>query len=79
MTQPKYSEVLQQSLSLSKDDQLRLIAKLAGELCDYPEAGVAVARWEDHAGVAPYPLCGEDAQAWISRTRQESDEVRSGS
>jgi hypothetical protein len=30
----------------------------------------------DFAGLAPYPLCGEDAQAWLSRTRREDDEHR---
>lgn len=31
-------------------------------------------RWMDVAGVAPYPLTGEDAQDWVSRTRQEDDD-----
>ncbi len=30
-------------------------------------------RWMDAAGVAPHPLTGEDAQAWVSRTRQEGE------
>lgn len=34
-------------------------------------------RWEDFVGSAPYPLCGEDAQDWVKRTRRESDEHRS--
>jgi hypothetical protein len=32
--------------------------------------------WKDAIGIAPYPLCGEDAQEWVSRTRRESDEHR---
>jgi hypothetical protein len=32
--------------------------------------------WREIRGHAAYPLCGEDAQAWVSRTRQESDEQR---
>jgi hypothetical protein len=28
--------------------------------------------WLDIAGIAPYPLLGEDAQEWVSRTRQEA-------
>jgi hypothetical protein len=32
--------------------------------------------WREIRGSVPYPLCGEDAQAWVSRTRRESDEQR---
>lgn len=48
----------------------RLTAHLRTELTT-PESEL---RWEDAAGIAKYPLCGEDAQAWVSRTRAESDE-----
>src|SRR5437016_4832195 len=34
-------------------------------------------RWADIAGSAPYPLAGEDAQTWVSRSRQEDDELTS--
>ncbi|MCS6950908.1 MAG: hypothetical protein NZ520_10650 [bacterium] len=30
-------------------------------------------RWAEIAGKAPYPLTGEDAQTWVSRTRREAD------
>jgi hypothetical protein len=32
--------------------------------------------WREIRGSVPYPLCGEDAQAWVSRSRRESDEQR---
>ena len=32
--------------------------------------------WSEIRGMAPYPLCGEDAQQWITRSRRESDEQR---
>lgn len=32
--------------------------------------------WSEIAGVATYPLTGEDAQAWVTRTRREGDEYR---
>jgi hypothetical protein len=32
--------------------------------------------WREVRGSVSYPLCGEDAQAWVSRSRQESDEQR---
>ncbi|GIV15803.1 MAG: hypothetical protein KatS3mg022_1238 [Armatimonadota bacterium] len=33
-------------------------------------------RWAEIAGKAPYPLTGEDAQQWVSRTRCDADEQR---
>jgi hypothetical protein len=35
-----------------------------------------VRRWLDALGRAPYPLVGEDAQAWVTRTRQVSNNER---
>jgi hypothetical protein len=32
--------------------------------------------WREIRGSVPYPLCGEDAQAWITRNRRESEEQR---
>ena len=32
--------------------------------------------WNELRGIMPYPICGEDAQAWVSRTRREGDEHR---
>jgi len=32
--------------------------------------------WREIRGSAVHPLFGEDAQAWVSRTRRESDEQR---
>ena len=32
--------------------------------------------WSEIAGAAEYPLTGEDAQAWVTRTRREGDEHR---
>ena len=31
-------------------------------------------QWAEIAGAATYPLVGEDAQDWVSRTRLEGDE-----
>ncbi|MDQ1326877.1 MAG: hypothetical protein QG641_157, partial [Candidatus Poribacteria bacterium] len=33
-------------------------------------------KWSEICGLVPYPLFGEDAQDWVSRTRHESDEYR---
>jgi hypothetical protein len=32
--------------------------------------------WREIRGSVPYPLCGEDAQAWVSFGRRDYDEQR---
>ena len=32
--------------------------------------------WSSIEGLFSYPLAGEDAQAWVTRTRRESDQQR---
>jgi hypothetical protein len=41
-----------------------------------PPVGPRRRSWREIRGSVRYPLCGEDAQAWVSRTRRESDEQR---
>ncbi|MBK1990386.1 hypothetical protein A0J48_023160 [Sphaerospermopsis aphanizomenoides BCCUSP55] len=33
-------------------------------------------KWQEIRGKAPYPLVGEDAQTWVSRNRNEENEIR---
>ena len=66
--------ILREAEQLPPDEQLELIARLAARLRARPEPGKKRPRWEDLAGSAPYPLCGEDAQQYISRTRGEADD-----
>jgi hypothetical protein len=33
-------------------------------------------QWREIRSAAPYPLLGEDARTWVSRTRREGDEDR---
>jgi hypothetical protein len=78
MVSSTYDLVAREADALSSDEQLRLIARLAERLATV-RAGQAAEerlRWEDFAGSVPPPLCGEDAQQWVTRTRLESDERR---
>jgi hypothetical protein len=69
-------QILRQAATLSPDDQLELAAKLI-ERARQKTAQQAVRHaWLAAIGAAPYPLTGEDAQAWVSRTRQEGAEAR---
>lgn len=59
-------------------DKLRLVEQIVHELASRP-AGVETPRrrcWREIRGMVAYPFFGEDAQAWVSRTRREADEQR---
>lgn len=75
MTLSAYEEVMRQADLLPAEEQLRLIACLAERLSASPQklADERHPRWEDSAGLNSCPACGEDAQQWVTRTRQESD------
>jgi hypothetical protein len=72
MVSSVYDLVAREAEALPSNEQLRLIARLAANRVsatadDRP-------RWEDFSGSVSAPLCGEDAQEWVTRTRQESYE-----
>lgn len=70
------SEIMKQAEMLSASDQLELAVLLIERARQNPSLATQRYKWMDAAGVAPYPLTGEDAQDWISRTRQEGDDER---
>jgi len=78
MTTTPYEDVLRLAEGLSLDDRLRLIADLASESRNAISVAEPQFTWIDLLGSVPHPALGEDAQAWVSRTRQESDDVRAG-
>lgn len=51
----------------------RILQGLAAKSGVQPRAGRS---WREIRGIVPYPMCGEDAQQWVSRTRREADEQR---
>lgn len=69
---PLLKQVLEQVGELSAEERLELIQKVVEGLRG--TAGLMPKpKWRDLRGMAPYPLVGEDAQSWVSRTRRESD------
>lgn len=68
--------ILREAEQLPPEEQLELIERLIARMRMRPQPGEEPPRLEDLAGTAPYPLCGEDAQEHISRTRQEADDRR---
>ena len=76
MAAARYEDVWRLARDLTPDDRLRLIAELA--LLSRPSSDAPPSRqgWLDLLGSAPYPAVGDDAQAWVTRTRDESDVAR---
>ena len=69
-------EIARQAELLPPEDQLYLIARLADKAQHAYRQSPPRRKWRDICGAASYPLAGEDAQAWVSRTRSENDAER---
>lgn len=75
MVSSVFEHIVREADSLPSEEQLRLIARLAERLAaTRPEMDRP--RWEDFAGIATWPMCGEDAQDWVTRGRKGSDDQR---
>ncbi len=68
----------EQSEHLTADEQLMLAMRLIERVRQGAPAQPKPqqSKWSDMQGVFVQPLVGEDAQAWVTRTRQEGDERR---
>lgn len=69
-------EVIKQAETLSPEEQLRLATLLIEKARSVDASATRKRKWAEIAGAAPNLLQGEDAQAWITRTRQEADLAR---
>ncbi|GAQ00152.1 hypothetical protein [Leptolyngbya sp. NIES-2104] len=81
-------QVLQDIDQLTLEEQFEVLNHTAEQLKrqavtqNKPKRGIAEEnprpkrKWSDLKGMAPYPMMGEDAQEWVSRTRREGDEHR---
>lgn len=69
-------KLIKQADKLAPEEQLRLIAHLAQKARQAYRGAKPRPQWSEIAGAAPYPMVGEDAQQWVSRTRSESDKQR---
>ncbi|HOF86564.1 MAG TPA: hypothetical protein PLZ36_00490 [Armatimonadota bacterium] len=68
--------ILKQAEALSPEERQELLDQLHEQVAaDHRAVGQRISLL-DIAGIAPYPLLGEDAQEWVSRTRREGDEHR---
>ncbi len=72
----QYEMAVNEVRKLPHPEQLRLIEFFAHELRESIGQDPKAPRWEDFIGAGIYPQCGEDAQEWVSREREESDRGR---
>jgi hypothetical protein len=56
---------------LTPEEQLTVIGFLVERVKKHVAQPQPKTKWSDLKGMAPYPLLGEDAQEWVSRTRKE--------
>jgi len=72
-----YNDILNQAKRLPLDEQLRLIAYLSEQTrLARRQKSATPKSWYDLRGAASYPLMREDAQEWISASRQEDESHR---
>ena len=77
MSSEKMKSLLRQADSLTVDEQLQLAAYLLERVRRAEMlSSVPPRKWREICGIASYPVVGEDAQEWVSRSRRESDEHR---
>ena len=73
-----YDDILNQARRLTPDEQLRLIAYLSEQArLAKTQKSTKPKRWRELRGIVAYPLIAEDAQKWVSTSRQEDEKHRS--
>jgi hypothetical protein len=73
---PLLQRVLEDIDQLTLEEQFEVIHHTTQQLQSRTTTPTPKLNWLDIAGIAPYPLLGEDAQEWVSRTRQEAQDHR---
>jgi hypothetical protein len=73
---PSLEKVLSDIEQLTPEEQLTVMGHLLERVKKHITQAQPKRKWSDLKGMAPYPLLGEDAQEWVSRTRREGDEHR---
>ncbi|AKG22479.1 hypothetical protein [Calothrix sp. 336/3] len=73
---PLLEKILSEIEQLTPEEQLTVMGHLVERMKKNITKPQTKNKWSDLKGMAPYPLTGEDAQEWVSRTRREGDEYR---
>lgn len=75
---PSLQKILDEIEQLTPEEQLTVMEHLVTRVKKHITQSQPKRKWSDLKGMGPYPLLGEDAQEWVSRTRREGDEYREG-
>jgi hypothetical protein len=67
-------QVAMLAAKLTPQERVQLIEQIAQGLIHEPSPRKR--SWDEIKGIMSHPICGEDAQAWVTRTRKEGDERR---
>ncbi|MHC5727435.1 MAG: hypothetical protein ACYTXY_25560 [Nostoc sp.] len=70
---PSLEKILSEIEQLTPEEQLTLMWHLVERMKKHITQGQPKRKWSNLKGMASYPLLGEDAQEWVSRTRREGD------
>ncbi|MEC4812720.1 MAG: hypothetical protein SAK29_05520 [Scytonema sp. PMC 1069.18] len=73
---PSLEKILSEIEQLTPDEQLTVMGHLVEHVKKHITPAQPKRPWSVLKGMAPYPLLGEDAQEWVSRTRREADKHR---
>lgn len=73
---PLLEKICSEIEQLTPDEQLTVMGYLVECVKKHLTQPQPKPKWSDLKGMAPYPLLSEDAQEWVSRTRQEGSEHR---
>ncbi len=73
---PSLEKILSEIEQLTPEEQLTVMGHLVERVKKHITQAQPKRKWSDLKGMAPYPLLGEDAQEWVSRTRRKGDEHR---
>jgi hypothetical protein len=74
--QASLPQVTALAAQLPPAERRQLAESILRDLESAPSPTTRRRSWREIRGSVPYPLCGEDAQEWVSRMRRESDEHR---
>ena len=70
------NEIMKQADQLSLTERLELIVYIAQRSQVLESSRKGARQWNEIAGLSNRQIFGEDAQAYISRMREESDHIR---
>jgi phage baseplate assembly protein W len=75
---PQLQQVLSDIDRLSPTDRIQVMSHVIESIREYvpTEPVKSIRKWSDLKGMAIAPLTGEDAQEWVSSTRQSGAEHR---